>query len=192
MARPKEFDREEAVAQAMQVFWEQGYEATSIQDLTRALGLKPGSLYNAFHDKHSLFLETLACYQQQHSCDTYALLQGPLAGKQALELVFEQLVARASQPNTPGCFMVNSAAELAAHDPQVRAQVEADRTALIAAFEHSIRAGQAAGDIPHERDPYALATFLVNAIFGFQVTAKVSREPTTLRLIAETTLRALD
>lgn len=192
MPRPREFDRDKAVQQAMELFWRQGYEAASVQALGAAMGLNPGSLYNAFTDKHTLFLEALRCYQvREHrlACDLFTGLE---TGRAAIARFFRLVVEQDSNdPDRKGCLMVNSAAELADRDPAVRAQVAASRAQMAALFRGAILQAQQAGEIDAERDPDALAAFLVNSLFGLRLTAKVQPDQATLLTIVDTTLAAL-
>jgi TetR/AcrR family transcriptional repressor of nem operon len=192
MPRPREFDREKAVQQAMELFWRQGYEATSVQALGAAMGLNPGSLYNAFTDKHTLFLEALRCYQEreyQVACDLFG---GPATGRAAIARFFAMVAEHDSaDPDAKGCLMVNSAAELADRDPEVRARVAASRAQMMLLFRDAIVEGQRAGEIAAERDPAALAAFLVNCLFGLRLTAKVQPDRAALQALVDTTLAAL-
>ncbi len=192
MPRPREFDREKAVQQAMELFWRQGYEAASVQALGAAMGLNPGSLYNAFTDKHTLFLEALRCYQEREYQVACALFAGPATGRAAIARFFALVVAQDSaDPDHKGCLMVNSAAELADRDPEVRARVAAGRAQMTGLFRDVILQAQRAGEIAAERDPDTLAAFLVNSLLGLRLTAKVQPDRATLLAIVETTLAAL-
>lgn len=193
MARPREFDRDKAVQKAMELFWRRGYEATSVQELGHSLGLNPGSLYNSFKDKHSLFLEALQCYQEREYQVACSLFDTPTAGRAALERFFVLVVEHDSaDPDHKGCLMVNAAAELADHDPEVRARAAASRVQMIGLFRGAIIAGQRAGEIDANRDPDALAAFLVNSLFGLRLTAKLEPDRAILLTIARATLHALD
>ena len=192
MPRPREFDRDKAVQQAMELFWRQGYEATSVQALGAAMGLNPGSLYNSFADKHSLFLEALRCYQEREYALACTQLGGSETGLAAIERFFRLVVEHDSaDPTHKGCLMVNTAAELADRDPAVLARVAESRAQMAALFRAAIVHAQHAGAIPPERDPDALAAFLVNSLFGLRLTAKVQPDRVTLQAIADTTLQAL-
>ncbi|GAB4128482.1 MAG: TetR/AcrR family transcriptional regulator [Roseiflexaceae bacterium] len=192
MARPRAFDRSKAVQQAMDVFWQQGYEAASVQVLGAAMGLNPGSLYNAFTDKHTLFVEALRCYQDreyQVACDLFA---GPVTGYAAIRRFFLFVVDHDSRdPSHKGCLMVNTAAELADRDPQVQGLVAASRAQMVALFRAAIVQAQQAGEIAAERDPETLAAFLVNSLFGLRLTAKILHDRPSLLAIVDATLAAL-
>ena len=113
MARPREFDRTQVLDQAIDVFWQRGYEGTSIQDLVDRMGIHRGSLYCAFGDKHGLFLAALDRYEEVfHSKILDRLAAGRLGegARQAIRQVFDDVVRScASQAGRKGCLMTNSA-----------------------------------------------------------------------------------
>src|SRR5258708_36662868 len=114
MARQKEFDRDEVLHKAMEVFWTRGYEAASIQDLVRHMGINRQSIYDTFGDKHSLFLEALDRYREIQSRKVFEVLERPGSMKKNLRRLFEETVARAlSAEGRRGCFVGNSMSELA-------------------------------------------------------------------------------
>lgn len=192
MPRPREFNRERAVQRAMELFWRQGYEATSVHDLGTYLGLNPGSLYNTFKDKHSLFLEALECYQQSEHAVACAFFQEPLSGRAAIERFLHVVVDHdADDPDHKGCLMVNAAAELADRDPTVRARVAESRAQMTALFRAAVVQAQRDAEIGPQRDPDALAAFLVNSLFGLRVTAKVQPDRAALRAIVATIMQAV-
>ena len=164
-----------------------------MQDLREHLGLHPGSLYNTFRDKHSLFLEALDRYEAVEGERTCQLLGAADAGKDTIRRLFLLVVeADADDPDRKGCLMVNSAVELAAHDPEVRRRAEASRARLVGLFRQAILRGQQRGEINAGHDVGALAEFLANSLFGLRLTAKLVRDRDILLQVVETTLRALD
>ena len=118
MARPKAFDCAQALLAAMQVFWVKGYEATSLEDLLAAMKIGRQSLYDTFGDKRALFMEALVQYREL----TDAYLRGCLADaptvKAAFQRLFMQVVDEPEAHQRRGCLLINSAVELAPHDPQ--------------------------------------------------------------------------
>jgi TetR/AcrR family transcriptional repressor of nem operon len=193
MGRPREFDRDRAIQQAMGVFWQRGYEAASVQELGAAMKLNPGSLYNSFGDKHSLFLEALQCYQQQEfetACTNFPRWG---TGRVAIERFFTFVIDQdLADPDHKGCFMVNAAAELADHDPEVKARVLASRANMAELLHSAIIQGQQLGEIAADRPARELAEFLVNVLFGLRITVKVQHDRRVLLAIVSATLRALD
>lgn len=192
MPRPRLFDRDKALRQAMELFWRQGYEATSVQDLGTKLGLQPGSLYNTFKDKHSLFLEALDCYADSERVTACQILANQGADIDTIRAFFMAIVeADLEDYDHKGCFMVNSAAELASRDPEVRVRVEASRSYMVELFRAIVAKEQSRGQLSTQTDPHETALFLVNTLFGLRMTAKVLHDRDALSAIVNTTLRAL-
>lgn len=192
MPRPREFDRDRAVQRAMELFWRQGYEATSVQELGAYLGLNPGSLYNTFKDKHTLFLEALGCYQEREHAAACAHFNATASGRAAIEQFLTAVVdIDVNDPDRKGCLMVNSATELADRDPAVRARVVASCDQMTALLRAAVVEGQRAGEIDAHSDPDALAAFLMNGLFGLRVAAKMQPDRMVLLAVVATIMRAL-
>jgi TetR/AcrR family transcriptional repressor of nem operon len=121
MARPLEFDREEAIHKAMQLFLRQGYEGTSIEDLTTALGISRASLYNAFGDKHGLMLETLGCADRLSHEFRKSALGCPGSAREVIGKFLGNLAKR----ENPGCYFLTIGSELSSADPGVKRRVKA-------------------------------------------------------------------
>src|ERR1700745_1722466 len=114
MARQKEFDRDEVLHKAMEVFWARGYERASIQDLVKHMEVNRQSIYDTFGDKHSLFLQSLDRYREIESRKVFAVLERPGSVKKNLRQLFEEVISRAvSGEGRRGCFVGNSMSELA-------------------------------------------------------------------------------
>ena len=172
MARTKEFQEEAVLEKAMRLFWEKGYEATSMQDIVDYLGLSRSSIYDTFGDKHQLFVQSLKRYKQEESGKILKMLQETSDYKATLIQIFEYLV----QKNTcgtaqKGCFMVNSSVELALRDTEVAKIVCGNINDLENIFTEAIQKGQAAGQIAAKLEAKALAHFLMNTISGMNVAA---------------------
>src|SRR5437868_5208762 len=111
MPRPIEFERDEVVRRALDVFWTSGYQATSLDDLTTAMGIGRGSLYNAFGDKHALFLEALDRYRADRLRDLTRVLEAAPSARAGVAAVLRGTVnALWSEAIRRGCLLVNSAA----------------------------------------------------------------------------------
>jgi len=181
MARPKQFDPEIAVDQAMEVFWRKGYAATTPQDLVDALGIGKGSLYNTFGSKHSLFEQALRRYRDSQALALVEMIEesGPVKARlrKALRFLAEMDLA---DPDRRGCMAVNVAAELSGVDETATELVRRmfDRTE--GAFRALIEEGQRAGEIAPERDPAALGSLLLNTVVGMRLMARVAEGPDRL------------
>ena len=193
MGRPKTFDETAALDQAMEVFWDKGYAATSLTDLLAATGLSKSSLYETFGNKHDLFLKALERYRDAVVAPTLAALESAPSPREAIRLAFLQVVEGVEQAAAPrGCFSNNCAVEQANRDPAACRRVTEVFGRFEQAFEAAVRRGQAAGEIPARHDPAALARYLNTALNGLIVVSKTGRDTGDLNEVVEITLKALD
>ncbi|NEO83745.1 MAG: TetR/AcrR family transcriptional regulator [Spirulina sp. SIO3F2] len=193
MARQKEFDRQVVLEKAMETFWQQGYEGTSVQDLLKAMGLNRGSLYDTFGDKRSLFLEAIAHYENKVVQKAIAKLEAPNAGKAVIIAHFQGLVERLAGSDRAqwGCFMTNVAVELCNHDSEAAKRIKESMQRFEQAFIHALTNAQGQGDLSPEADVEALACFLTCLMQGLRVVTKLERDRTTLEKIVNTALAVL-
>lgn len=172
--RPKEFEPDEIADAAMQVFWQRGYAATSIQDLVQGTGLSRSSLYSTFESKQGLYERAL----QRYSAITTAnveLLSGPGPAKDLIERLLKQVAeSELSDPLQRGCLVANASLELAAHDETVAGLVALNFQRLQQALEALIERGINDGELASTLAPRALARFFVNTIQGMRVLGKGS------------------
>ncbi|RKS68688.1 TetR family transcriptional regulator [Actinomadura pelletieri DSM 43383] len=182
MARTKEFDPKEALRRALELFWERGYEATSMADLVARLGVARASIYATFGGKHDLYLKALEHYlRTTDPAIAEALSQpGPVLPqvKRLIESYAEQSFR--GRPRN-GCFVVNTAVELAARDPEAARLVEASWTFLEASLTSALTRARAQGELPEDRDPRALARFLVVFFQGLRVLGRAPGDDDRLR-----------
>jgi TetR/AcrR family transcriptional regulator, transcriptional repressor for nem operon len=192
MARPKEFDPEIAVDQAMEVFWRKGYAATTPQDLVDALSIGKGSLYNTFGSKRGLFLRALRRYGDTQTAGLVEALEQPGPVKERLRTTLTALAEMdMSDPDHRGCLAVNSATELARTDQEATDLARRMLDITENAFRALIAEGQRAGEISPERDPAALASLLMNTVVGMRVVARVSEESDRLTRVIDATIDSL-
>ncbi|WP_224363604.1 TetR/AcrR family transcriptional regulator [Hyalangium versicolor] len=191
MARPKEFDRDEAVKRAVAVFWEKGYEATSTDELLRAMGIGRQSMYDTFGDKHSLFLEAL----QRYNADSQAAMVERLrAGTSPLSALRDVLLAIANEPparRARGCMGVNAITECAQADPEVASLSKASGLMCEATLESVVREAKQKGEVATHVDERAAGRFLLNTLQGLRVSAKAGVSPEALRDIAQFAIESL-
>ena len=179
MARPQEFDTDEALRQAMRVFWSKGFEATSMADLLEATGLSKSSLYGAFGSKRDLFLAAFDAYREARAKDMGRILrQGP--ARDAIEHFFRTIITDARDGNSEGCMSINQAVELAPRDPDIGSRVRADFERMENALARIIQRGQQEGSIKSRGNPAAIARILVLAFPGFQVMVRAGCEKSRL------------
>jgi TetR/AcrR family transcriptional regulator, transcriptional repressor for nem operon len=190
VGRPKEFDPEVAVDRALDVFWDSGYEATSVEDLSSAMGIGRRSLYDTFGSKHELYLRALDRYRERN----WAALVGPLAdtesARSGIRRMLTSIYQAASQDSRRrGCFFVNAATERAGHDPDVAARAADAFGQLRAALARSVARGQVTGEFRGGRSPDEVADMLLMLIQGLRVLGKAM--PDQARLASSVDL-ALD
>ena len=193
MARPREFSKDEALEKAMQEFWAKGYRATSLSDLTRAMGLSKSSFYDAFGSKRALFLSAIDHYNHTvGAAGTAALIAEAGGGRAGIAAVFEHHLAdMVDAGERRGCFVNNSAIEMAPSDDQAAALVSAGLANLEEAFHGAVTEGQARGEIASEREPRALARYLASSLNGLVVLAKARPERTALDEVVSLVLETL-
>ncbi len=186
MAWVKSFDEDIALEQAMHVFWEKGFESTSIADLLTGTGLNRGSFYNAFGSKRKLFVRSLLKYEQHIRRASLARLQALDNPVEAITRLLETIVAATvADRHQKGCFLINTAAEIGTHDKQVKDIVIKGVGESEAFFRRSIEVGQARGDIPPALVPGATAKALLGFYVAIQVLGRGAFEELALRTIAE-------
>jgi len=193
MARPKEFDEVTALEAAMECFWHRGYQATSVRDLADKMGISAPSLYNAYGDKHTLFVQALEHYLDHSARALIKRLENSLPPKQAVRRFIEEIIERSvNDRERRGCFLINSALEVAPHDRELGALI-ADRLAEIEAFFYrSIKTAQAQGAVPRNRVAKDLARLLLGVLLGIRVLARSKPERALLEGVARPALALLN
>ena len=192
MARPKEFNTEEVLEKAIRLFRQQGYTAASIQDLTEATGLSRSSLYDTFGDKHALYLAALNQYIAQRRRMMQYVLNQPLSKKEGLRAYLTEFVKMLMEEEEPGCLAVEAATELAGRDKEVSQIIARNIEEIKKSFLTAVLGAQQQGEISQDKDPEALAAFLVNATFGLRVIVKANRDRRLVTDIVSVTLSILD
>ncbi len=189
----KKFDIDETLDKAMRRFWSHGYEATSMQDLVRHMRINRGSLYDTFGDKRSLFIASLHRYDDRWRQARLTALAQAYAPVEAIHRLFQDWIEHAlNDPDQSGCFLTNTALELAAHDREIGEIVAASQRGIEAFFHQLIEQGQASGDIPADINTSHAAQLLLAALIGLLVLARSRPERTLLESIAAQALAVLD
>ncbi|WP_437099709.1 TetR/AcrR family transcriptional regulator [Streptomyces sp. enrichment culture] len=192
MGRPKQFDPDVAVDQAMEVFWRKGYAGTTPQDLVDALGIGKGSLYNTFGSKHALFQRALCRYRDSQAKALIEMLEqgGPVKTRLRglLEFLAENDLA---DPDRRGCMAVNAAAELAGTDDAAKALIQGMLDRLEETFRALVEEGQRAGEISPARDSEALASLLLTTVTGLRILVRVAESPDRLFRVIDATIDSL-
>ena len=177
MPRRRQFDPLEALQQAMELFWEKGYEATSVQDLLDGMGINRFSLYDTFQGKRELFEAALSRYlEEQVEPQVREMREGP-EGYGSIRRYFDRLVARAAGPaGWWGCLMVNTAVELAPRDRNAAKRLREFMDVIEDAFYRALARARKAGEIKSVVPASILARFLAGTVLSLQVMAR-SRTP---------------
>jgi TetR/AcrR family transcriptional repressor of nem operon len=192
VARPKAFDPHTALAKALELFWRQGYEGTSMQDLVLHMGISRSSLYDTFGDKRGLFLAVLAYYEQEMVSPLLAPLQQPGATRERIQQVFRhEIVMALTDQLRQGCLMCNTAVELGSHDPDITAHVASNLARIEAAFAAALTHAYTSKEIQTPHPPRTLARYFTNALVGLRVQAKILPSRATLDEIVEVTLAVI-
>lgn len=176
MARPREFDETTVLEAAMNCFWAQGFEQTSVRDLAERMGITGASLYNAFGDKRSLYRQAFVHYLAQTVRDRVARLE-KLPPALAIRGFFDEIIERSVDDELRrGCMLVNAALELAPYDPEFRKLVVEEMMFIEAFFRRCIAAGQKDGSIVKTRPADEAAKLLLSVLMGIRVLARTQPE----------------
>ncbi|PEQ92409.1 TetR/AcrR family transcriptional regulator [Bacillus cereus] len=173
MARLREFDEEKALDAAMQLFWEKGYAATSLSDLTAKMEIQKPSLYSAFGDKEGLFEVALRRYTNLHAANIRTKLQNEQSVKEAIRMFFENLVEEEYKKEfSKGCFCINTMVELAPHNEKFEVLTREHQMYLAVIFQEFIMKGIRSGELQSDLNAKALAQTLVTSLIGLTVLMK--------------------
>jgi AcrR family transcriptional regulator len=174
----------------MLLFWSRGYEATSVNDLTEAMGITPPSLYSAFGDKKHLFLEAVDLYQTgPGGFARQALTEEPTA-KRAIRRLLMDAIDSFCNPNQPkGCMVVLSATNCTVESSDILSALAERRRATERAIRDRIATGRTAGELSASTDIDALAGLVMVTLYGFAIKARDGASRASLRKVAEQTLR---
>ena len=188
MPRPREFDADLVLDRAMELFWEKGFEGTSISDLEEHLGMGRQSLYSAFGDKHELYLKAMDRYAASQSWTRHDLLK-PGAGAEEIRQYFTGLVAAVSKEPRRSCMMINAAIEGDCEHPAVASRCTDNQLNLTRAFRHALTGAIAKGQLDRRTDTNALALALVSQSFGLNVMARNGATVATLGKVVDSVLQ---
>ena len=190
MGRPRAFNMDQALDQALHVFWKKGYEGTSIVDLTEAIGINPPSLYAAFGNKETLFKKALDRYEARRDELFEEAFAAPTARK-AIQRLLEGTAERLSGRDGPsGCLMVQAALCGGEECDSVRKDLAARRAKGEVLIRKRLERGKKEGDLPKDADLIGLARYLSTVMQGMSVQAASGASRKELRAIVNTALRA--
>lgn len=191
MSRSKEFDETAVLQRAMLLFWRNGYEKTSMQDLVDFMNIHRRSIYDTFGDKKSLFLKALQLFENITERRIRQHIEPLPSVKSRIRTLFEMTVL-SKDGKPPGCLIVNTATELSLHDPEIAARIQESFQKTENILYEWLVKGKETGELPAGLDAKKTAAFIHNAFVGIRVQAKTSPDPDALHTIVEMTLTALD
>lgn len=191
--RRKEFDPAKALDDAMRLFWRQGYESTSVQDLVDGLGINRFSLYDSFGDKRALFLAACERYKELMEEKLKGLEDPEVAGLEAIRRFFRGVVERCgSDQGKAGCLIANTVVEKALSDGELRDLARCHLLRMERAFASALERAKAAGVLPASADCAERARFLTCVLTGLGVVGKMAPERSRAESIVERALKALE
>lgn len=191
MPRPREFDEQHAIEQAMHAFWSNGYEATSTEQLCEATGLGRSSIYNTFTSKHELFRKSLLHYFNTATQEQIDLLDEPGNVRDKIRNLLNRTVADEYDNQHRGCFAVNTLAELAGRDDEVSADLRWDVDRYIVALRLTIESAQRDREIDPAKDSGALARFVHSTIGSLRLMARAGAERAEAFAVVDVAMTAL-
>ncbi|MGS2749792.1 TetR/AcrR family transcriptional regulator [Bacillus zanthoxyli] len=192
MARTREFDEDQVLDAAMQLFWEKGYEATSLSDLTSRMGIQRPSIYSTFGDKKELFEVALRRYTMSRASDIRNKLQSHSSVKESFSIFFADVVNEEYAGDlSKGCFCINTMVELAPHDERFEILTREHQMYLAVIFQETIERGIQSGELEVNTDAKSLAQALIVALIGLTVMMKSRPQRTFVDNVIATTLTLL-
>ena len=193
MSRPKEFNPDDAIEKAMQVFWHKGYEATSMEDLLSAMDLNRGSLYDTFGDKRQLFLKVIDRYCTTFAGSKFSLLDQPGPALPSLRRFISGMIEGAlADPQRRGCLIANTVMELSPHEKEIAGTLRHALKMVEDTFCRVLARAKQQGELNSQKDPRTLACFLTTMMQGTIVMIKAGASAEAVNQTAETALSILD
>jgi len=190
MGRPREFDLNDALDRAIEVFWRNGYEGASVAELCEAMGIKPPSLYAAFENKEGLFRHAIERYLERRVGYWDEALEAPSAREMVERLVRGCIDFLTEKGNPPGCLFVRSAASCSEAADCIRQELAARRAEGEARLRERLERAATDGELPPDLDPAGFARYLMAVLEGMTMRATVGASREELRQVGEMVLRA--
>ena len=192
IGRPREFDQDEVLDKAMQLFWTKGYEATSLEDLLETMDLSKSSFYQTFQGKHQVFERSIDRYRELVEVALRERLRHAKSGLAFIEETLASVGGEACRMGRPrGCLFMNSASEFAQRDPVIDKLVREGVGKITDLFVEAVIRAQKEGEISAKRNPRLLARYLVNNFCGLNALAKAGMDAKSLSDIVGVVMTAL-
>jgi TetR/AcrR family transcriptional repressor of nem operon len=192
LGRPLEFNPQKAVDAAIEQFWQQGYEATSLTDLLDTMNLSRSSLYQTFGSKQQLFERCLAQYGDWLAASMAKDLEEAASGKSFIANFFMDIANTAEEPEgTKSCLMVNSANEFGQSNAAVAAVMSEKLQRIASVFVEAIQRAQREGDVSPQSDPAALTNYLMMSLAGLRTMVKTGADKNSTKGIVTLILQSV-
>jgi TetR/AcrR family transcriptional regulator, transcriptional repressor for nem operon len=192
MSRPVAFNKNNILIQAIEVFWKNGYHETTTQELVKATGLSKSSMYNTFSDKRGLFLEVLNTHIKNVQVFYTQALNQPSGVISNIEYVLRTMQQdNVVDKDFKGCFISNTAIELASHDKEIQQIIDENRLFIVNIITRSIAKGIEKGELSGSLDANSLGQFYYTLINGIKIDGKISRDPEIFEKTIQTGLLLL-
>lgn len=193
MARPIEFNKTKALDAAMDTFWTNGYERTSLQDLIDSMALSKSSFYNSFGSKHELFTDSLRSYSNMMSIDLQRRLDAAGSGRVFLERLLSEIVDTSTEESSlRGCFLLNTATEFAQCNKEVSELTRSGLNQFHSVFRKAIEQAREAGEVRSDEDPDRLAWFVFSGVIGLKTMVKAGVDKPTLNAVSRSILSSFN
>jgi AcrR family transcriptional regulator len=192
MGRPRAFDADAALDEAMEVFWRHGYEGATIAQLTEAMGINPPSLYACFGSKEGLLKAALDRYSARRAAFMDEILSAPTARAVAERMLLGIADTQTDPANPPGCLLVQGGLACGTGSESVPFELAARRAQSEEQLRQRFAKAKAEGDLTATADPAALARYLSAVTVGMGVMASSGADRDALRQVAAVSLRAFD
>ena len=193
MGRTKQFDERQALVSAMLVFWEKGYDGTSIQDLEHAMGLNRTSIYNAFGNKRAIFDRVMSCYKESVMSALFAELDDAPNIKEGIRRMLNgALDIHFDRDNPGGCLVVLSLLESGQHDERARASMQQTIQDLKSALQARLAKAKKSGELSAGLDVGSTATTIATTMTGMMVMGKANFSKAALKKTVNQVVSLLD
>jgi TetR/AcrR family transcriptional repressor of nem operon len=192
MARPKEFDPERALTKAMNLFWRQGYENTSLEALMKEMGIARQSLYDTFGDKRALYLKALAHYRDQTTGQMHKMLNEIPSVRDGFAKLLYGMAAETREQHERGCLLLSANLQRDPKDAIVRDFLRDNQARVEAIFLQALARAQKQKELSPKQDPAALARFFVVTIQGMRSMARLKSDRKALKQVAQIALAAFN
>ncbi len=189
MGRPREFDVDQALDQALEVFWRNGYEGASVADLTQAMGISPPSLYAAFGNKEGLFRKALDRYVEKRTTFWQEAVKAPTAREMVERLLAGTVDFLSDECNPSGCLLVRGAMSCSEAADTIARELTARRAEGETILRDRLEQDRAKGTLPPDLDPADYARYVMTVLEGMSVRAAGGASRDELRKVADMALR---